>query len=155
MRAVVQRVVDASVVVDRETVGRIDRGLLVYLGVERGDTDADRDYVVNKVAGIRIFPDDAGKMNRALDEMPADPDERVGILAISQFTLHGDMRKGRRPSYNAAEDPQTAEREYERAVAAWRAAGYLVQTGVFGAHMRVSYTNDGPVTILLDSRRIL
>jgi len=155
MRAVVQRVVDASVVVAGEPVGRIDRGLLVYLGVERGDARADREYIVGKVAGMRIFPDKAGRMNLALEELAVRPGERVGILAISQFTLHGDMRKGRRPSYNAAEDPEKAQREYEQAVADWRAAGFLVETGVFGAHMSVGYTNDGPVTIVLDSRRIL
>jgi D-tyrosyl-tRNA(Tyr) deacylase len=143
------------VTVDGAVTGRLDRGLLVYVGVEQGDGVADRDYIVNKVAGMRVFQDDAGRMNVSLADLDAHPGGPVGILAISQFTLHGDMRKGRRPSYNAAEEPARARTAYEEVVARWRGLGLHVETGVFGAHMDVSYTNDGPVTILLDSRRIL
>ncbi len=154
MRAVVQRVRRAEVAVEGRSVGSIDRGLLVYIGVEQGDTPADRDYVANKVAVARIFPDEQGRMNCSLDELVGSSGERIGILAVSQFTLLGDMRKGRRPSYNASETPDRARGDYEALVEQWRSAGILVETGVFGAHMDVRYTNDGPVTILIDSRKL-
>lgn len=154
MRAVVQRVRDAEVIVDGRSVGAIDRGLLVYIGVEQADTVHDRQYVASKVHGMRIFADEEGRMNRSLDQLVRAADEKVGILAISQFTLHGDMRKGRRPSYNASAPPDRARLDYEALVDAWRSAGLLVETGVFGAHMDVRYTNDGPVTILIDSRKL-
>jgi len=154
VRAVVQRVRLAEVVVEGRTVGAVDRGLLVYVGVEQGDTENDRTYVASKVAGIRIFPDAEGRMNRSLDQLEATDGEKIGILAVSQFTLHGDMRKGRRPSYNASAPPEQARGDYEALVEQWRRAGLLVETGVFGAHMDVHYTNDGPVTILIDSRKL-
>ena len=154
MRAVVERVRAASVEVDGRIVGAIDRGLLVYVGVEQHDTDRDVVYVASKVAGARIFPDADGRMNLALSDLAVPHDERCGILAISQFTLHGDTRKGRRPSYNAAAEPAVAETLYEALIACWRGEGYLVETGRFGAHMDVTATNDGPVTLLIDSRKL-
>ena len=153
MRAVIQRVRGASVTVDGSRVGAIDRGLLVYLGVETGDTERDADYLTPRIAGIRAFQDAGGKMNLALANLPARADETIGILAISQFTLYGDLRKGRRPSYNAAAGPGHAERLYQRVVGAWRDMGLVVATGVFGAHMDVAYVNDGPVTLLVDSKK--
>lgn len=153
MRAVIQRVRDASVSVNDAVTGAIDRGLLVYVGVEQGDQRDDAAYVASKVAGLRVFPDDAGRMNRSIETLEPASDERIGILAISQFTLHGDLRKGRRPSYNAAADPHRAEELYQAVIAELRAAGLAVAQGVFGAHMDVRYTNDGPVTLLLDSRK--
>lgn len=152
MRAVIQRVRAASVVVDGAITGAIDRGLLVYVGVEEGDGHSDLQFVAKKVAGVRVFEDAAGKMNLSLDQLERTADERIGILAVSQFTLHGDLRKGRRPSYNRAAPPDEANRIYEEIVGLWRSEGILVGTGVFGAHMDVTYTNDGPVTLLLDSR---
>ena len=152
MRVVIQRVRAASVVVDGEVTGAIDRGLLVYVGVEEGDGHSDLQFVAKKVAGVRVFEDAAGKMNLSLDQLERAADERIGILAVSQFTLHGDLRKGRRPSYNRAAPPDEANRLYGELVGLWRSEGILVETGVFGAHMDVTYTNDGPVTLLLDSR---
>lgn len=152
MRAVIQRVRAASVMVDAAIVGAIDRGLLVYVGVEEADERRDIEFVAKKIAGLRTFEDAEGKMNLALDQLEHRTGERVGILAVSQFTLHGDLRKGRRPSYNRAAPPAEANRLYEQIVELWRDDGILVETGVFGAHMDVTYTNDGPVTLLLDSR---
>ncbi|MFW5789484.1 MAG: D-aminoacyl-tRNA deacylase [Spirochaetota bacterium] len=152
MRAVIQRVRAASVVVDGAITGAIDRGLLVYVGVEEGDGRDDLEFVARRIAGLRIFEDAEGKMNLALAQLERRADERIGILAVSQFTLHGDLRKGRRPSYNRAAAPREANRLYEAIVELWRHEGIVVETGVFGAHMDVTYTNDGPVTLLLDSR---
>lgn len=152
MRTVIQRVRGARVVVENETVGSLEHGLLVYVGVETGDTGRDVDFVATKVAGLRVFEDSDGKMNLSLADLEASEGATSGILAISQFTLHGNLRKGRRPSYNAAAAPALAEELYEALVRAWRAQGIRVATGVFGAHMDVTYTNDGPVTLLLDSR---
>lgn len=152
MRTVIQRVRTASVVVDGAVVGAIDHGLLVYVGVEEGDGPADLELVARKVAGLRAFEDAEGRMNLALDQLERRADERVGILAVSQFTLHGDLRKGRRPSYNRAAEPDEACRLYDDLVDRWRGEGILVETGTFGAHMDVTYTNDGPVTLLLDTR---
>lgn len=154
MRAVVQRVRTAAVRVDGQVVGAIDRGLLVYVGMAQNDTDRDVAYLASKVAGARIFPDAAGRMNLALSDLANASSERRGILAISQFTLHGDMRKGRRPSYHAAAEPRAAEALYEALAAYWRREGYLVETGRFGAHMDVTATNDGPVTLLIDSSKL-
>ena len=148
MRAVVQRVRDGSVSIDGEISGRIDVGLLVYLGVQKDDTERDRDYIASKIPGLRIFPDESGTMNRCVDEVPG-----AGILVVSQFTLLGDARKGRRPSYNDAAPADQAQETYEQVVAQWRAEGRQVATGVFQAHMDVAYINDGPVTILVDSRK--
>ncbi len=147
MRAVVQRVIDARVDVDGQTVGAIERGLLVYLGVGRGDTEEDVRFIADKVMGLRVYPDDQGRMNLSLC------DTGGGVLLISQFTLFGDCRKGRRPSFDAAADPETAEALYERCADLLRQAGLTVAAGRFAAHMHVTATNDGPVTFLLDSRQ--
>ena len=147
MRAVLQRVTRASVEVDGAEVGRIDRGWLVLLGVARGDTDADADHLAEKVVGLRAFEDERGKMNLSVIEVGG------GVLVVSQFTLLGDCRKGRRPSFDAAAEPGEAERLYRRFVDRVAAAGVPVATGVFRAMMRVELVNDGPVTLLLDSTR--
>lgn len=147
MRAVVQRVRSASVTVDETVVGRIEIGFLVLLGVTVGDTDADLTYIVDKVANLRVFPDAEGRMN--VDITGAGG----ALLVVSQFTLAGDCRNGRRPSWIAAARPDEAKAWYERAVEAWRARGLRVETGVFQADMQVALVNDGPVTLLLDSRR--
>lgn len=145
MRAVVQRVAWARVEVDGEVVAAIDRGLLVYLGVGKGDDAAARAYVLAKVLGLRIFPNDEGKMDRSV------VDSGGALLVVSQFTLYGDVSKGRRPSFEGAMPPAEAERAYEAFVAEARAQGISVATGRFGADMKVSSLNDGPVTIWLDS----
>lgn len=147
MRAVIQRVEQASVSVEGEIRGQIGAGFLVLIGVEEGDGDADFKYIADKVPNLRVFEDEQGKMNRSLLDVGGE------LLAVSQFTLLGDARGGRRPSFIAAARPETADPMYERLVAEWRARGIRVETGVFGAHMKVSLVNDGPVTILLDSRR--
>lgn len=148
MRAVIQRVTQAAVCVQDRTVGEIGKGFLVLIGVEEGDTEADRKYIAQKVPNLRIFEDENGKMNRSLLDIGGE------ILAVSQFTLLGDARGGRRPSFIAAARPETANPMYEALVADWRACGVRVDTGVFGADMKVSLINDGPVTILLDSHRL-
>lgn len=149
MRAVVQRVDRASVTVDGQITGRVERGLLVLLGVAAGDTDKDLQYLVDKVCGLRIFEDDAGKMNLSVQDIGG------AILAVSQFTLYGDCRKGKRPSFDKAAKPEEANAFYERFVEQCRAKGLPVATGVFRAHMLVELANNGPVTILLDSTKIL
>ena len=148
MRAVVQRVTQASVTVAGQVVGETARGLLVLIGVEAGDSEKDAAYIADKVAGLRVFEDDAGKMNLALTDVDG------GILAVSQFTLLGDARGGRRPSFITAERPEAADALYRKVVAAWRARSIPVGTGVFRAEMQVHSVNDGPVTILLDSRKL-
>ena len=145
MKAVIQRVRHASVVVDGSTVGEIGPGLLVLLGVGRDDTEEDARYVARKVAELRIFSDAAGKSNLALSDVGGS------ILLVSQFTLYADTRKGRRPSFTGAAAPELAEALVERCAQLWREAGIEVQTGRFGAHMAVSLLNDGPVTIILDT----
>lgn len=147
MRAVVQRVAEASVQVAGKTVGTIGPGLLVLLGVGRGDDERDGDYLAEKVLNLRIFPDDAGQMNRSVLEV------RGGILIVSQFTLYGDCRKGRRPGYSDAAAPSEAERLYDHLVSKLRASGLTVEQGVFRAMMDVGLVNQGPVTLLLDSRK--
>ena len=147
MRAVIQRVEKASVSVEGEIRGQVGAGFLVLIGVEEGDGDADFKYIADKVPNLRVFEDDQGKMNRSLLDVGGE------VLAVSQFTLLGDARGGRRPSFITAARPETADPMYERLVAEWRARGIRVETGVFGAHMKVALVNDGPVTILLDSRR--
>ena len=138
----------ARVAVAGEVAGEVGRGLLVLLGAGSGDGDGEADYMVDKVANLRIFADDAGKMNRSVLEIGG------GVLAVSQFTLYGDARKGRRPAFTQALEPAAAQSLYERFVAGLRAAGVAqVATGVFGAMMEVELVNDGPVTILLDSGR--
>ena len=147
MRAVVQRVTQARVEVDGTVVGSIGRGFLVLLGVANGDTAADAAYLAEKTAGLRVFEDAAGKMNLALNEVGG------AVLAVSQFTLLGDCRKGRRPGFTDAAPPELADRLYNDYVAALRAQGFTVATGVFRAEMQVHLVNDGPVTLLLDSRK--
>jgi D-aminoacyl-tRNA deacylase len=145
MRACIQRVSSAKVVVDGETVGEIGLGLLVLLGVAIGDGDEDLAWLVDKVVGLRIFEDADGKMNLALADVSGE------LLVVSQFTLLGDCRKGRRPSFIAAAPPEKAERVYEQFVARAREQGVRVATGKFRAHMDVSLVNDGPVTLVIDS----
>ncbi|MDR1787358.1 MAG: D-tyrosyl-tRNA(Tyr) deacylase [Treponema sp.] len=153
MKAVIQRVKNASVSVEGRVKGQISEGLLVYLGVARDDTDADALWIADKAAGIRIFEDDHNIMNLSLQERLAkEMVEGAGVLAVSQFTLLGDARKGRRPSWNNAASGEAARPLYERFIARIRELGLLCETGVFQTHMDVTYTNDGPVTILLDSR---
>jgi D-tyrosyl-tRNA(Tyr) deacylase len=147
MRAVLQRVARASVEVDGQVVGRIGPGWLVLLGVARGDGDDDADRLADKVAALRAFEDDQGKMNRSVAEAGG------GVLVVSQFTLLADCRGGRRPSFTEAAEPADAERLYLRFADRVRAAGLEVATGVFRAMMKVELVNDGPVTFLLDSRK--
>lgn len=144
MRAVVQRVVSASVSVGGAVVGHIDTGLLVLAGFTRTDGDAEVAWMAEKIPGLRVFGDAAGQMNLALADVGGS------ILVVSQFTLYGDARKGRRPSYVDAARPERASELYDAFVAALRATGVPVATGVFGADMQVSLVNDGPVTILLE-----
>jgi D-tyrosyl-tRNA(Tyr) deacylase len=145
MRAVLQRVSDASVSVDGQLVGRIGRGLLVYLGVAAGDDSADIDYIVSKIRDLRIFADADGKMNLSV------ADAGGAVLLVSQFTLCGDTRRGRRPSFDGAETPQVARQRYDETLAALRHTGVPVEAGVFQANMQVASVNDGPVTFWLDS----
>ena len=147
MRAVVQRVQRASVAVNGEVVGSIAAGLLVFLGVARDDTEAAADYLSDKVAGLRIFEDAEGKMNRSVDEAGG------AVLVVSQFTLYGDVRRGKRPSFDRAAPPAEARRLYEYFVERLRAAGLRCATGRFQEMMDVALVNDGPVTILLDSEK--
>ncbi len=147
MRAVVQRVRRAAVRVEGETVGEIERGLLVLLGVRTGDTEAEGDYLAEKIAHLRVFADEEGRMNRSVLETSGS------VLVVSQFTLYGDARKGRRPNYTAAAPPDEANALYERFCAQLRERGVPVQTGRFGARMEIPLEAEGPVTILLDSER--
>lgn len=147
MRVVLQRVREARVEVDGETVGTIGPGLLVLVGVAKGDASADVAWLAEKTAGLRIFEDEAGKMNLSVAEAGG------AVLAVSQFTLLADCRKGRRPGFSDAAPPEAADGLYNDYVAALRAAGLTVATGVFRAMMQVHLVNDGPVTMLLDSRR--
>ena len=148
MRAVVQRVTESSVTVDGEIIGRIGTGFLVLLGVETEDTEDDAGYMADKIAGLRIFNDRDGKFNLALNDVGGS------VLIISQFTLLGDGRKGRRPSFVHAARPEQAIPLYELVIQRLRSCGLHVETGVFGAHMDVHLVNDGPVTILLDSKKV-
>lgn len=148
MRAVIQRVKRASVEVEGKVTGSIGVGLLVFLGVERGDGEADLEYICSKIIGLRIFEDGEGKMNLSVQDVDAQ------ALVVSQFTLLGDARHGRRPSFSNAAEPLEGERWYDAAVRRLRDMGVDVRTGVFRAMMEVSLVNDGPVTILLDSRRL-
>lgn len=147
MRAVVQRVSSASVTVAGEVVGRIGHGFLVLLGVAVDDTQADVIYMAHKLVGLRVFEDEEGKMNRSIGEVGGS------MLMVSQFTLYGDCRKGRRPGFTEAAPPERAEQLYRQVVAEVRGQGIEVQTGRFQAHMQVALVNDGPVTLLIDSRK--
>lgn len=147
MRAVIQRVTQARVRVAGYTAGEIDEGLLVLLGVAHDDDDRDADYMAEKIINLRIFNDEQERMNRSLSETCG------AMLVVSQFTLYGDARRGRRPSYSDAAAPEKANSLYEYFVERVRAQGVRVETGVFQAMMQVSLVNDGPVTILLDSRK--
>ena len=146
MRAVVQRVSSASVTIDGNTVGSIGKGFLVLLGVYTGDERRDADYIIKKVSGLRVFEDEAGKMNLSLGDVGGE------LLIVSQFTLYGDARHGNRPSFIEAALPDKAIPLYEYAVEELRKS-FTVRTGEFGAHMEVALVNDGPVTILLDSKK--
>lgn len=148
MRAVVQRVSRAKVTVGGEITGEIGPGLLVLLGVAHSDTEADADYLVGKISGLRVFEDKEGKMNRAVSEIGG------AVLAVSQFTLYGDVRRGKRPSFDAAARPEQARQLYEYFVEQMRAQGLRCETGRFQATMDVELVNDGPVTILLDSQKL-
>ncbi len=148
MRAVVQRVSRAKVTVDGELTGEIGPGLLVLLGVGREDTEGDAVYLAEKIAGLRIFEDEQGKMNRSVQ------DAGGSVLAVSQFTLYGDVRRGKRPSFDAAAPTEKARQLYEFFVEQIRAGGLRCETGRFQAMMQVELVNEGPVTILLDSRKM-
>ena len=147
MRAAIQRVSRASVTVDGKIVGQIGKGLLVLLGVATGDDEAAADYLAEKTVGLRVFEDADGKMNLACADVGG------AVLVVSQFTLYGDVRKGKRPSFDRAARPEEARRLYEYFVSRIRAAGLKCETGTFQAMMDVELVNDGPVTILLDSER--
>jgi D-tyrosyl-tRNA(Tyr) deacylase len=148
MRTVLQRVTRASVSVDGAIVSRIARGLVALVGVGKDDGPADIEYTATKILGARVFPDDDGRMNRDVVEVSG------AVLVVSQFTLYGDVRKGRRPGFDAAAAPENARRIYDTLVGRLRSAAVPVETGVFQASMQVELVNDGPVTLLLDSRRL-
>lgn len=148
MRAVVQRVTQSKVTVDSEVTGEIDKGLMVLIGVEDGDTEKDVEYIADKVTGLRIFEDENEKMNLSVKDVDGQ------VLAVSQFTLLGDVRKGKRPSFTAAATPDEANRLYRKVIEAIERNGVHVEEGVFQAHMLVEIHNDGPVTILLDSNKL-
>jgi D-tyrosyl-tRNA(Tyr) deacylase len=148
MRAVVQRVEDCSVTVEGRLTGRIEKGLLVYLGVGEGDGQEDLAYIADKVSHLRIFPDAQGKMNLSVADLGQS------ILVVSQFTLYGDARNGRRPSYSSAAEPQKARDLYLLLLQELRSRGFTVGEGEFAASMEVRYSNVGPITILLDSRKL-
>jgi D-tyrosyl-tRNA(Tyr) deacylase len=147
MRAVVQRVKEAACTVDGQVTGRIQKGLLVFLGAGPEDGQADIDYLVDKIVHLRIFSDEQDKMNLDVGQVGG------GVLLISQFTLYGDCRKGRRPDFSSAGKPEAAKELYEQTIVALRRQGIEVQTGIFAAMMEIACVNDGPVTMLLDSRR--
>ena len=147
MRVVLQRVRSASVSVDDREVGRIGRGLLALVGVGRDDDDRDVDYIAGKIRDLRVFEDDGGRMNRSLVEAAGE------VLLVSQFTLYGDCRKGRRPSFDGAAPPDDARAVYEQLATTLRESGVPVQTGEFQAMMQVALVNDGPVTLIVESRK--
>jgi len=153
MIAVVERVAQASVSVNGRETGRIGKGLLLLLGVEKGDGEADLDYIVRKTAGLRIFPESSGGEGKAKMDLSVT-DVGGEILVVSQFTLSGDARKGRRPDFSAAADPETAKIMYEKCIRAFQKLGIKTAQGEFGGAMRVDSSGDGPVTILLNSRRL-
>ncbi|NLO20550.1 MAG: D-tyrosyl-tRNA(Tyr) deacylase [Syntrophomonadaceae bacterium] len=148
MRAVIQRTKGSKVVVDHKTCGEICSGLMVLLGIKRGDTEKEAQYMMDKIINLRIFPDDEGKMNCSLLDIGGE------ILLVSQFTLYGDARKGRRPGFSQAALPEEAMALYQYSIDYLKNRGLRVATGVFGAEMLVKIDNDGPVTILLDSEKL-
>ncbi len=148
MRAVIQRVLQAEVTVEGRQVGKIDKGLLVYLGVGKEDTVNDAQFMADKLVNLRIFADEAGKMNRSVQDIGG------AILLVSNFTLHGDCRKGRRPGFDAAAAPESAQQLYEKVIELITEQGTAVEKGTFGEYMHVNSINDGPVTFLLDSTRL-
>jgi D-tyrosyl-tRNA(Tyr) deacylase len=147
MRAVIQRVKSAEVRVDGRVTGKIGKGLLVFLGVGKGDGEGDLSFLASKIPELRVFEDDSGKFNLSLKEIGGE------VLVVSQFTLYADCRKGRRPSFTEAEEPALAKNFYEQFISKLRGQGISVQTGEFQAKMEVHLVNDGPVTLLLDSRQ--
>lgn len=147
MRAIVQRVSQASVAVENKIISEIDKGLLVLIGIGHGDKENDIDYLVNKILGLRIFEDENNKMNLSLEDIQGD------LLVVSQFTLYGDVRKGRRPSFTDSAPPEKGELYYKKFLNKCKDAGVEVKEGIFGADMKVSLVNDGPVTIMLDSKK--
>ena len=144
MRVVVQRVARASLKIDGEPAGEIGPGLVVLAGFRDADTDAELDWMAQRVLGLRVFPDDAGNMNRSLEEING------GVVVVPNFTLYGDCRKGRRPSFTDAARPELASPLYDRFLARMRAGGLPVVAGSFGAHMHVELVNDGPITLVID-----
>jgi D-tyrosyl-tRNA(Tyr) deacylase len=146
MRAVVQRVLQGRVEIKGQTVSQINNGLLIYLSVGKGDNVDDAEFMAEKLVSLRIFADDAGKMNRSVLDVGG------AILLVSNFTLHGDCRKGRRPSFDGAAEPKLAQQLYEKVIELIARQGVTVEKGVFGEHMQISSVNDGPVTFFLDSR---
>jgi D-aminoacyl-tRNA deacylase len=151
MRVLLQRVTRASVTVDGSVIGKIDRGLLALVGIGHDDDIASAERIAAKVVALRIFEDDAGKMNRSLRDICGLPDANAGMLVVSQFTLYADVRKGRRPSFTNAAPPEQARRLVDHFADSARALEVPVATGQFGAHMMISLDNDGPVTIWIDS----
>jgi len=145
---VCQRVLEAEVKVEDQSVGKIEKGLLVFLSVGKGDTESDAEFIADKLVNLRIFPDEAGKMNRSVQDVGG------AILLVSNFTLHGDCRKGRRPGFDAAAEPAPAQQLYEKVIALVARQGVPVEKGIFGEYMHVTSINDGPVTFLLDSSRL-
>jgi D-tyrosyl-tRNA(Tyr) deacylase len=148
LRAVVQKVKDARVIVDNMTVGKIDYGLLVYIAITHGDTEKDLDYMIDKIIGLRIFEDEAGKMNLSVEDIAGE------ILVVSQFTLYGDVRKGKRPSFIQSAPFELGKEIYDKFIKKLKQSGINVQTGIYGADMVVEYKNEGPVTILIDSTKL-
>ena len=148
MRIVCQRVLEAQVTVNSQCVGKIGRGLLVFLGVGKGDTENDAAFIADKIVNLRIFADEAGKMNLSIRDVGG------GVLLVSNFTLHGDCRKGRRPGFDAAAEPAIAQQLYEKVCALVAEQGVPVEKGIFGEYMHVANVNDGPVTFILDSSRL-
>lgn len=147
MRAVVQRVKEAGVKVDNKIVGKISKGLLIFLGVGEEDSEIDLNYLVQKILGLRIFQDENDKMNLSVQDINGE------ILVISQFTLYGDVRKGKRPSFIKSAHPEIGNRFYEEFITKINESGVKVESGIFGAHMDINLINDGPVTILIDSNK--